>query len=195
MDKARELVTIVENGKVAGSDGVPRTFPLSGSRLYQLVSNSEFKEEFHSKLKLTNRVVVPLYKIGLLPLLGLNKSIMLLTTKGRKSGKMRSFPVAYFLIDHSIYVFSAWGEKANWYKNLMLSPKDVYGQIGLRRFHARAEVIRDPQELHGILKQFVLESPDAARTLMGWDPGRDDPATADFSLMIEKVLTVRSIEC
>lgn len=30
-----------------------------------------------------------------------------------------------------------------------------------------------------------------AHTLMGWDPGQDDVESADFSLVIEKVLTLR----
>ncbi len=86
-------------------------------------------------------------------------------------------------------------EQANWYKNLIKLPEDVYVQIGLRRVHAHAEVIKDPQELKRILKRFVVESPNAARRLLGWDPEQDDPATSDFSLMIEKVLTVRFAEC
>lgn len=195
MAKSEGLVVVGNNGRMAGGESAPRVFPLPGTTLYQVTCNQKFKEEFHSKLKIANRVVIPLYRIGLLPLLGLSKSIMLLTTKGRKSGKLRSFPVGYSRIGNCVYVFSAWGKRANWYKNLVASPEDVYVQIGLRRFHARAQVMQDPEELKGILKQFVLESPDAAHRLMGWDPERDDPANSDFALMIEKVLTVRFAEC
>lgn len=184
-----------DNGKIADGGNAPRAFPLPGSRMYEFVCNPKFKQEFHGKLKVTNRFVVPLYRVGVLPVLGLGKTVMLLTTKGRKSGKMRGFPVGYFRIDGGIYVFSAWGEKANWFKNLMLNPDQVYVQIGLSRFRAHAQVIRDRQELVHILTRLCLDSPADAYSMMGWDATRDDPATSDFSLMMDNVLIVRFDKC
>ena len=170
---------------------VSRSFPLPGTTLYDVLFKPEFRQAFHSKLKPTNRLLVPLYKAQVLSLFGLSKRIMLLTTKGRNSQRMRDFPIGYFCIGDGIYVFSAWGKQSNWYKNLIAHPDQVYVQIGLRRFHVRPEVVQDPQELKCIIQQLIRDDPDGARTLMGWDPSQDDMETADFSLMIEKVLTVR----
>ncbi len=196
MDKATQASVALGNDRMpVESSDAPRAFPLPGSRMYDFVCNPEFKKQFHPKLKMTNRFVIPLYRAGVLPLIGLGKSIMLLTTKGRKSGKRRSFPVGYFRIDGGTYVFSAWGEKANWYKNLVQNPEELYVQMGFRRYHAHAQVIRNPAELKSILARFVLESPRDANTMMGWDASRDDPETSDFSMMMEKVLIVRIDEC
>jgi deazaflavin-dependent oxidoreductase (nitroreductase family) len=179
------------NGKNGHADYAPRAFPAPGTMLYDLIANPEFRETFHSKLKLTNRLVVPLYKLWVLPLLGVGKAIMLLTTRGRKSQTMRDFPVGYHRIDDTICVFSGWGKEANWYKNLMAYPEDVYVQTGFRRFPVRPEVVEDRRELKGIIERFILRNPAAAQTLIGWDPDRDDLHTADLSPMIEKVLVVR----
>lgn len=170
---------------------VPRVFPLPGTNLYRLISDPEFKKAFHARVKQGNRWLAPLYKGGVLPLLGFGKQIMLLTTRGRKSQKMRNTPIGYFRIDDSIYVFSGWGKEANWYKNIVVCPEEVYVQIGFRRFHALAEVVEDRQELKWIIERLILQDPRGAQTLMGWDPNLDHLETADFSLMIEKVLVVR----
>lgn len=185
------MVPMNSNEKNIHQENAPRAFPLPGTMLYNLIYNPEFKKTFHPRIKFTNRLVVPLYKLRVLPLLGLGRVIMLLTTKGRKSKEMRDFPIGYHRIDGTVCVFSGWGKEANWYKNLMAYPEDVYVQIGFRRFHARPEVVEDPQELKQIIERLILQSPAEARTLMGWDPERDDLETADFSPMIEKVLTVR----
>lgn len=169
----------------------PRTFPVPGTMLYDLIYQPEFRQKFHARLQSANRFVVLLYKVGLLPLLGLGKQIMLLTTRGRKSHRPRDFPVGYHLIDDTVHLFSGWGKDANWYKNLMADPDEVYVRIGFRRFHARPEVVEDPQAVRHILERFIQQRPAAARSLLGWDPTRDELATADFTPLIEHMLTVR----
>ena len=169
----------------------PRSFPVPGTTLYDVLFKPDFRQAFHSRLKPTNRLLAPLYKAQVLSLFGLSKRIMLLTTQGRNSQRMRDFPIGYFRIGGDVYVFSAWGRQSNWYKNLVAHPEQVYVQIGLRRRHVWPQVVQDPQELKRIIQQLIRDDPDGARTLMGWDPNRDDVESADFSLMIEKVLTVR----
>jgi deazaflavin-dependent oxidoreductase (nitroreductase family) len=179
------------NGQSSRVGRIPRAFPLPDTMLYNMIFQPEFRQSFHKRIKILNRFVVPLYRIGVLPLLGIGRSTMLLTTKGRTSGRMRHFPVGYHRIDRTVVVFSGWAQDANWYKNMTADPDAVYVQVGFHRFHARAEVVRDPQMLRTILEQFVRQCPQAARQLLGWDPQLDDPATANFSMMIDKVLVVR----
>jgi deazaflavin-dependent oxidoreductase (nitroreductase family) len=172
-------------------ESVSRAFPLPETNLYKLISDPAFKKTFQARIKQGNRWVVFLYKLGVLPLLGLGKQIMLLTTKGRKSHAMRDTPIGYYRLGDSIYVFSGWGKEANWYKNMVVCPEEVYVRIGFRRFQVRPEVVEDPQEVKRIIEQLILQDPKGARTLMGWDAKLDQLETADFSLMIEKVLVVR----
>jgi len=171
-----------------------RVFPAPGTRLAELISNPEFRSTFHSRLQSSNRFMVALYRIGLLPLFGMGRSIMLLTTKGRKSGKPRHFPVGYFRIGGVIHLLSGWGRAANWYKNLLANPDEVSLQVGFRRFAVRAQVLDDASEIKRALEQFVSESPSQAQALIGWDPDRDRIETADFSPMIRDVLVVRFLE-
>jgi len=185
------MIAIENDTSTIHSVDQPRAFPLPGTMLYDLISKPGFKQQFQPKIKLTNRVVVPLYKTGLLSLLGMNKRIMLLTTKGRKTQKMRAIPIGYFRIEEDIYVFSGWGKQANWYRNLVTYPEHVVLQIGFHRYRVHPEVVEEFQEIKRILTWLIDHKPDDAKVLMGWDPQRDQLETADFSLMIQKVLTVR----
>jgi len=169
------------------------SFPTARDNALRRDLQARIQARVSLETKPTNRLLVPLYKAQVLSLFGLSQRIMLLTTRGRNSQRRRDFPIGYFSIGDGIYVFSAWGKQSNWYKNLIACPRfaQVYVQIGLRRFHVRPEVVQDPQELKRIIHQLIRDDPEGAHTLMGWDPSRDDVESADFSLMIEKVLTLR----
>jgi len=181
--------------KPAIGDTTLRAFPAPGTYLYRLIADPAFKQAFHTWVKRGNPMLVPLYKLRVLPLLGVGKRLMLLTTRGRKSQKLRDIPIGYFRIDDGIYVFSGWGKAANWYQNFMVYPDDVYVQIGFRRFRVRPEVVDDSQAIQRVIEQLVLQNPRGARSLFGWNPARDQLELADFSLMIEKVLVVRFQSC
>jgi len=182
-----------ESADTAPTQPLTRVFPLPGTNLDRVLSEPEFRRDFHAKLKKSNPVIVALYRIGLLSLLGTTRSIMLLSTKGRKSGKNRQTPVGYFRIGGALYLFSAWGKNSNWYKNLAASPDNVALQIGRKKFAVRAEVLVDPAEIQHTLEQFVTESPKQAYYLFGWDPDQDRLDNADFSPIINKVLVVRFV--
>lgn len=172
-----------------------KTFPVQGTNLSKILNDQPYRQSFHGQLKRYNPLIVALYRVGLLPLFGVSRTVMLLTTRGKKSGKLRSTPIGYFRIGGVIHLFSAWGKSTAWYKNLQANPNDVWIQIGLsRRSPMRAEVLEEPAEIQRTLGQFVAESPDAARYLFGWEPGRDQLETADFSTIIQRVLIVRFIE-
>jgi hypothetical protein len=70
-------------------------------------------------------------------------------------------------------------------------PEDVYLQVGFKRFKARYEIVEDFAERERIYQRFVVQQPKGAHLLMGWDPQVDRPESADFSMMVEKVLVVR----
>jgi deazaflavin-dependent oxidoreductase (nitroreductase family) len=167
-----------------------RSFPRPGTTLHSLIYDPQFKQTFHARLQQSNRFIVLLYRLGVLPLFGMSKTIMLLITRGRKSGELRTFPVGYQRIGDTLCVFSGWGKTSNWYRNILAHPDQVYVQIGWKRSCVRPETVEDPQELHGLLEWLVLHNPKAAKNLFGWDPETDSLETADFSVIVEKVLTV-----
>jgi len=177
--------------KSAVQAAAPRAFPLPSTDLYGMLTDAEFKKKFHARLEKGNSFIVLMYKLRILPVFGLGRQIMLLTTRGRKSGKLRDTPIGYFRIDGVIHVFSGWGKEANWYKNIAAKPEEVFLQVGFRRSPARAEFLSDPAELQKTLEKLVVQNPNGAGYLMGWDAGIDRPETADFSLMIERVVVVR----
>ncbi len=173
----------------------PRVFPLPGSTYYNMLYDPRSKKQFVTSFKLANRIIAPLYRLRLLPMLGFGRLVLLLTTRGRKSGKRRDTPIGYFRYMDQIYLISGWGTAANWYQNILAYPDDVYVQVGFRRFHARAERVQDRTELEQIMKWLVKHHTSGMEgKAMGWDPKRDDPETADFSGMFEKMAIVRLYE-
>ncbi len=171
-----------------------RTFPVKGTNLAKILSDPQHRQSFHAQLKRYNPMIVGLYKAGLLPLFGMSRTVMLLTTRGRKSGKLRSTPIGYFRIGGVIHLFSAWGKDASWYKNLSACPADVWVQIGLHRWPVQAQVLEDPLLILHTLEQFVTESPAQAQYLFGWEPNQDRLDQADFSEIIRRVLIVRFVQ-
>jgi deazaflavin-dependent oxidoreductase (nitroreductase family) len=168
-----------------------RVFPIAGTNLARLLNEPDFKRTFHARLKTYNPWMVAFYRIGLLPLFGAARTVMLLITRGRKSGAVRYTPIGYFRIGGVIHIFSAWGKSSQWYKNLAANPDDVAVQIGWRRQPVRVQAMEDPAEIQRTLAQFVAESPEEAAYLFGWDAGRDRIEDADFSPIIENVLIIR----
>ncbi len=173
---------------------IVRKFPLEGTNLYKLLFDSQHRQAFHARLKTYNPLAVFMYRIGLLPLFGASRNVMLLTTRGRKSGKLRSTPIGYFRIGGVIHLFSAWGKGASWYKNMIANPRDVWIQIGLHRLPVQAQALEEPADIRRTLEQFVTESPAEAYYLFGWEAGSDQIERADFSEVVDRVLIIRFAE-
>jgi deazaflavin-dependent oxidoreductase (nitroreductase family) len=179
---------------VPAAQTASRVFPVSGTPLANVIGDPAHRESFHRKLQSMNKYVVVLYRMGVLPLLGAGKTTMLLTTRGRKSGQLRRFPVGYFRIAGQIHLLSGWGGDANWYKNLLANPEEVWLQVGFRRCAVRADILENPVEIRRTIETLIAESPAAAQRLFGWDPQHDRLDAADFSPMIERVLFVKFAE-
>lgn len=90
------------------------------------------------------RAPVILYRIGLG---GLMPMQLQLTTVGRKSGQPRRAVVDVLRHDRpadTYYVVSAWGERADWYRNLQANPA-VRVQVRWRTFRGRATTVHDKE--------------------------------------------------
>jgi len=103
------------------------------------------------------------YTLGLGPLIG--RMVLLLTTRGRRSGQARVTPLQYEEIDGSFYVAAARGERTDWLRNIAVYPR-VEVRAGRRRLKGDAEVIRDPAIIADFLKLRLQRHPRMIRAIM-----------------------------
>ncbi len=89
-------------------------------------------------LKWIFKIPILYYRLGLGWML--EKRFLLLTTRGRITGKARQTPLEYVYNpeDGSYRISPGWGGNTDWYKNV-LQDRRVTVQVGRRRFDALAE--------------------------------------------------------
>ena len=184
-----EVLLLSENKNSAQMDTLPRP----GSIMYDITyGDKETRRKIIRRFKLMNKyLTIPLYRVGLLPLFGFGRLFLLLYTEGRKSGKTRITPLEYHRIDGVIHIFSSRGRNADWFKNLIANPREVRIRVGFKKFKPKVEIVEDKTEKEEIMKWYVKKHPKYAKTLMGWDPKKDDPETVDFSNIISQIEIIR----
>lgn len=87
--------------------------------------------------------------------------VLLLTTRGRKTGKTRTVPVVPFVEGEQTYVIASMGGQPQhpaWFFNLEAHP-DVDVQVGGARWQARAEVL-SAEERAGIWPKITAKFPN-----------------------------------
>ena len=115
-------------------------------------------------LRLIFRAPILLYRLGLGRLLG--NRFLLLEQRGRRSGKIRRTIVEVVDFDPeraSYVVVSAWGVKADWYRNLAADPA-VTVSVSNKRFLALARIVT-PEEAEFHLRNYAKRHPRAFRDL------------------------------
>ncbi|MFX1310401.1 MAG: nitroreductase/quinone reductase family protein [Promethearchaeota archaeon] len=167
------------NNEKANEEELPRP----GSVMY----NFHYKDDQSKRKtlkrwqKLNKYLMVPLYRIKLLPLLGLGKIFLILTTKGWKTGKKRRTPLEYRKYEGNIIIFAARGENATWVKNLRAYPESVSIMHGFHKFKPKIDSISDINQKIDILKWYIAKYEKAAKMLFGWNPKEDDLDKTDLS--------------
>ena len=124
------------------------------------------------------RAPIWFYRLGLGGLLG--ERFVLINHIGRKSGKPRQavVEVVQHNKDSGAYVVaSGFGEKADWYRNLIAHP-EITIQVGRKRMPARAERLPLPQATE-VMLDYNHRHPTALRTLSGILGYRTDGSEAD----------------
>lgn len=96
------------------------------------------------------------YALGLGPLLG--HRIMLLTTRGRRTGRKRITPLQFEEDQGVIYVGAMRGQQADWFRNILANPK-VQVRMGKLYFDARAEAITDPERIADFIALRLVRHP------------------------------------
>ena len=140
------------------------------------------KKQYSKGIELTGKT---------LGLIGFGRIFVLLSTRGRKTGKKRFTPLEYHRIDGVIHVFSSRGEKADWYRNMLARPDDVEVLVGFRRRQAKVEVINNFAQFKDLMRWYVTKHPRLAKSFLGWNAKKDDPEKADFSKIAKLLRIVR----
>jgi deazaflavin-dependent oxidoreductase (nitroreductase family) len=111
------------------------------------------------------KVPVFFYMIGL-PLFG--SFILLLTTRGRKSGKLRHTPLEYRREGGSGYriIMAGWGGNTDWRWNIETDPQ-VTVQAGREKYQASAVRLTD-DEVAAFLAQAMQLNPSSGKIWSRW---------------------------
>jgi deazaflavin-dependent oxidoreductase (nitroreductase family) len=121
--------------------------------------------------RLFNRYfMVPMFRLGMGPFIGnpLTGYIMVLKTRGRKSGRIRFSPVNYAIHNGSVYCLAGWGKTTDWYRNLSATPQ-VELILPAGAYSGTAETVADPAEKRIIIRQ-VLKNGGFAGFFEGYNP-------------------------
>jgi len=83
---------------------------------------------------------------------------MLLTTRGRKTGRRRTTAVSFMpLEDGHLVVFSGWGVDSDWYANVRADPR-VQVKVGRRAVSATANPVQEPRRRHELMLRMQRRS-------------------------------------
>lgn len=85
-------------------------------------------------------------------------NLLVLTTRGRKSGEARHTVLEYRRHGSKLYIVSAWGNRPNWLKNLQ-EDSTVTVQLGQKEIAARASLVTDSAEALRALYMFQRTGP------------------------------------
>jgi deazaflavin-dependent oxidoreductase (nitroreductase family) len=103
------------------------------------------------------KVPVLLYR-GPIAELMRSRCVMLLTTRGRRSGRPRTTGVSFMPVDDRYVVFSGWGTGSNWYRNVRAHP-EVWITVGRRRTRATARLVENPERRRELMLRMQARSP------------------------------------
>ena len=126
----------------------------------------------------TNRwLVVPSLRLGLGPLLGnpVTSYLMLLRTRGRRTGRRREVPLGYVIRDGVVYCVAGYGAQTPWYRNLLADP-EVEVVLPGRTIRGRAEPVVDAETWLGAYRALIASFGLVGRLVVS-DPSQLDDAT------------------
>lgn len=119
----------------------------SGSPLPYGPVMSSLLEPLRRGFLIANRwLVAPALRAGLGPLIGnpVTSYLMLLRTRGRRSGLRRDVPLGYVIRDGAVYCVAGYGAGTPWYRNLLADP-EVEVVLPGRTIRGRAEPVVDAE--------------------------------------------------
>jgi deazaflavin-dependent oxidoreductase (nitroreductase family) len=123
--------------------------------------------------RLLNRwFTVPVIRHGLGPLLGtpMTGSILLLRTRGRRTGLIREAPLGYAVLDGRVVVIAGYGTGTHWLLNALAEPQ-VEMVLPGATLAGRAELVRDPGQRRDAFRAAIAAMGVVGRVTVG-DLGR-----------------------
>ena len=136
--------------------------------------------------RLLMRLPLIFWRMGLEPLLR-RSHFLVLTTRGCKSGAARHAMLEHTFHAGAIYVAPGWGERTQWYRNVLADPRVTVQRNGTT-FAAVARNVTDPAELAPIYHLVRQSSPVWAQFLESW--GVED-TLEDFLAKQDRLRTLR----
>lgn len=127
------------------------------------------------------------YRIGLGPIF--KRRILLLITKGRRTGNWRTTPLQYEQIGEAYYVGAARGIKSDWLRNIRENPQ-VRVRVGSKHFQALAEIVEDPLQIADFLMLKFQQHPRFVGTIMQLEGYPKNPDRTDLEAYARKRVMV-----
>ena len=115
-----------------------------------------------------------LWRLGLGPLLG--QYLLVLTHKGRKSGRIYHTMVEYHKLNEKIYVPAAFGSQSDWYQNIFTHPQVTVQTSNGSESMSAARVV-DDQEVLDVFEYFLRRDPPLTKLYLKTldiEPNADD---------------------
>lgn len=122
-------------------------------------------------LKVLNRwLMVPTLRLGLGAWLStpFGGYILLLRVRGRKSGLVRETPLSYFVAEGAAWVMAGFGDRTEWFRNLLVDP-EVEVWLPGRVLRCRAEEAADPEVRARILPA-LTRAAGVPGAMIGFNP-------------------------
>lgn len=151
----------------------------------------------------SSRLVVALYGRGLGRIVA--SWLLLLTTRGRRSGRQYTTPIGYVAADPSglppspgkvVYLFRAAPGGADWLANLRAQPA-VRVRIGSRHYQAQASVLRGERQRRHALACYLhgrTLPARAARRAFSLDRARPDESIAQAARTTQPVIVALRLD-
>ena len=100
--------------------------------------------------------------------------LMILRTRGRKSGEMRDAPLGYTVVGECVYCVAGFGRQTHWFQNVLADP-NVELVLPSRAFSGVAEEVTDEAERRRVLPPLLRSMGVIAATMGMGNPWRDAP--------------------
>ena len=125
-----------------------------------------------------------LFRLGLGP-----RFVLLLTTIGRKSSRHHVTPLQYEEQKDVIYVASARGPRADWYRNIKAN-SNVAVQIKGNRFRALAYTIENPAKIANYLEIKLNNHPRMMSAMLRAEGLSKSPSRTELENLAKKITLV-----
>ncbi|MEW5991338.1 MAG: nitroreductase/quinone reductase family protein [Chloroflexota bacterium] len=175
-------MTVIESPSTPGASPAPSASPppasVEGPPLpYGPILSRLLRPLQRGFLVVNRSFMAPLIRAGFGWLVGnpLTGHLMLLRTRGRRSGLLREAPLGYVVLDGAVYCVAGYGTPTPWFRNLVADP-NVEVILPTRRFLGHAEPVSDAGEWLAAYRALIGSFGLVGRAVVGDIRHLDDAA-------------------